>query len=306
MRITFSLLLLFVTLTACQAEKTNLALNLEKGKVYKQVTNSKSTITQDFNGQKVNMVMTVKGKISYKVVSVNPSDYDFEVEYESLGMIMELPQGKMEFSSDKNDEKDILSSLLSKLTGKTFNIKMAKNGKVLEVNNFESQLESLFDDFTHIPEAELVQIKKQLTKAYGADSFKGGIEMVTAIFPDNPVNKGDKWIIKTKLESGMGALMTTEYEFNELGSDYAIIKGNSVIKTEDKDAYIESNGIPMKYDLTGSMISDIKVDKETGWIIEATVNQEIKGDAYIKEMPQMPNGMKIPMVMKTETTITNK
>jgi len=130
--------------------------------------------------------------------------------------------------------------------------------------------------------------------------------MVTAIFPDNPVNKGDKWTIKTNLESGMAALMTTEYEFTDLGSDYAMIKGNSVIETEDKDAYIESNGMPMKYDLTGSMISEIKVDKETGWIIEANINQEIKGDAYIKGNPQLPNGMKIPMIMKNEMTIAKE
>ena len=306
MRKIFNLLLLSIVLTSCQAQKVNLTLNLEKGKEYRQVTNSKATIIQDINGQKMNMVMTLKGGMSYKVVSVNSSDYDLEVKYESLNMIMELPQGKMEFSSDKKDEQDIFSTLLSKMIGNTFNVRMAKNGKILEVKNIESRIESLFEDFSHMPENQLAQLKAQMTKAYGAEAFKGNIEMVTAIFPDNPVNKGDKWTIKTNLESGMAALMTTEYEFTELGSDYAMIKGNSVIETEDKDAYIESNGMPMKYDLTGSMISEIKVDKETGWIIEANINQEIKGDAYIKENPQMPNGMKIPMIMKNEMTITKE
>ena len=55
-----------------------------------------------------------------------------------------------------------------------------------------------------------------------------------------------------------------------------------------------------------SMISEIKVDKETGWIIEANINQEIKGDAYMKGNSQMPNGMKIPMMMNNEMTITNE
>jgi len=306
MRKIFNLLLLSIALTSCQAQKADLTLNLENGKEYRQVTNSKATIIQDINGQKMNMVMTIKGGMSYKVVSVNPSDYDLEVKYESLSMIMELPQGKMEFSSEKNDEQDIFSTLLSKMIGNTFNVKMAKNGKILEVKNIESRIESLFEDFTHIPENQLAQLKAQMTKAYGAEAFKGNIEMVTAIFPDNPVNKGDKWTIKTNLESGMAALMTTEYEFTDLGSDYAMIKGNSVIETEDKDAYIESNGMPMKYDLTGSMISEIKVDKETGWIIEANINQEIKGDAYIKGNPQLPNGMKIPMIMKNEMTIAKE
>jgi hypothetical protein len=253
----------------------------------------------------MNIVMTIKGGMSYNVISINPNDYDMEVKYESLSMIMELPQGKVEFSSDKNDKQDIFSAILSKMIGNTFNVKMAKNGKILEVKNIEARIESLFEDFSQIPDDQLAQFKAQMNKAYGAEAFKGNIEMVTAIFPDNPVNKGDKWTIKTNLESGMSALMTTDYEFTELTSDYAMIKGNSVIKTADKDAYIESNGMPMKYDMTGSMISEIKVDRETGWIIEANIDQEIKGDAYIKENPQMPNGMKIPMTMINKMVITN-
>ena len=53
------------------------------------------------------------------------------------------------------------------------------------------------------------------------------------------------------------------------------------------------------------MDSEIKVDKNTGWIIEAIINQSITGDAYIKENPQLPNGMKIPMTMINEMVITD-
>lgn len=104
----------------------------------------------------------------------------------------------------------------------------------------------------------------------------------------------------------MSANMTTNYEFSDLTSEYAFIKGNSTIKTANKEAYVNTNGMPMKYDLTGTMLSEIKVDKNTGWILEAKMNQEIKGDAIIKENPQLPNGMNIPMTMKSEMLITNK
>lgn len=301
----FNLILLIIAITSSQAQKSDLTLNLEKGKEYKQVTDSKATIIQDINGQKINMVMTIKGGMLFKVIETNPSGYDLEVKYESLSMTMEMPQGKMEFRDDKDDKTDIFSTLLSKMVGKSFNVKMAKSGKIIEVKKIKSLFESLFEDFSDIPDNKLKQLKAQLTKAYGAEAFKGNIEMVTAIFPDNPVNKGDKWTIKTNLESGMSGLVTTEYEYADIKSDYIMIRGESVIETENKDAYIESNGMPMKYDMTGSMISEIKVDKETGWIIEANIIQDIKGDAYIKENPQMPNGMKIPMIMKNEMIISN-
>lgn len=306
MRKIFTLLFLTVAIIFCQAQKTNLSLNLEKGKEYSQITNAKTSISQDFDGQKSNMEMTINGKLIYKVLSVNTSDYDLEVWYKSLGMSIELPQGRMEVSSDRVDENNIFSIIMSKMIGNSINVKMSKNGKIIELNNFESLFDSIFEDFTDIPESHLEQIKAQMMQAYGPEAFKGNIEIVSSIFPENPVNIGDKWSIQTKLESGMSAFMTTEYELTALGPDYAMISGNSVIETEDKDAYIELNSMPLKYDLTGSMVSNIKIDKTSGWIIEADFNQVMEGDAFILENPQLPSGMKVPMTSRSETTITSK
>ncbi|MFB6319992.1 hypothetical protein ACE1EF_15510 [Saccharicrinis sp. FJH54] len=44
----------------------------------------------------------------------------------------------------------------------------------------------------------------------------------------------------------------------------------------------------------------------TGWIIQAKIEQKIIGDSYIKENPQLPDGMKMPMVMANEMLITNQ
>lgn len=305
MRTIFTLIITSIIFTSCQSQSTDLSLRLEKREEYKQITNSKATIIQEVNGQKMNMVMTITGTMTFLVKDVNSNGYIMDTKFESLSMSMQMPQGTMNFSSEKNDPNDIFSTILGAMKDKTFEVIMSKTGKITEVKNVEALWGTAINQFEQLPEMQKEQIKGQIMKAYGADALKGNIEMVTAIYPDKPVNKGDKWTINTKLESGMSAKMTTDYAFTDLTSDYALIKGNSNIETVDKDAYIESNGMPMKYDLTGSMKSEIKVDKNTGWIIEAKINQEIKGDAYIKENPQVPNGMKIPMTMINEMVIKN-
>ncbi len=292
-------------MTSCQAQRADLSLKLEKGKEYKQVTNSKATIIQEVNGQKMNMVMTMSGTITFLVKDNTEIGYEMDAKFEKLSMSMQMPQGLMEFSSEKNDDNDIFSTILGAMKDKAFGVTMSKTGKVTDVKNVEALWGTAINKFDQLPEVQKEQIKVQIMKAYGAEALKGNIEMVTAIYPNSPANKGDKWTIDTKLESGMSANMTTDYEFAELTSEYALIKGKSTIVTADKDAYIKSNGMPMKYDLTGSMESEIKVDKNTGWIIEATINQKIEGDAYIKETSQLPNGMKIPMTMINEMVISN-
>lgn len=305
MKTIFTLILTVFVLTSYQTQNLDLSLKLEKGKEYKQITNSKATIIQEVNGQKVNMVMTIKGTMTFLVKDITENGYNMDAKFEELSMSMQMPQGLMEFSSEKNDANDIFSTILGAMKDKAFGITMSKTGKITDVKNVEALWSTAINTFDQLSEMQKEQIKAQIMKAYGGEALKGNIEMVTAIYPDSPVNRGDKWTINTKLESGMSANMTTDYEFAELTSEYALIKGKSTIVTADKDAYIESNGMPMKYDLTGSMDSEIKVDKNTGWIIEATINQKIEGDTYIKENPQLPNGMKIPMTMINDVVITN-
>ena len=305
MRKFFYLVISIMILTAGQAQKTKLSLNLEKGKEYKQITDSKSTITQEINGQEINMVMTIKGSTSYLVTAVNKKSYEMDVEYDSLSITMEFPQSTLEFSSEKSDEKDIFSTILAEMKNKPFQVIMTRSGKVKEVNNIELLFESVFSKFPQIPENQIAQIKSQLMKSYGEEAFKGNIEMVTAIYPNKPVVKGGSWVIKTKLRSGMSADMTTTYKYSEDAPDYYLIEGASKIESTGKGAYVESEGMSMKYEVTGNMSSVIKTDKTSGWIVEATLNQYIQGDVYIKENPQMPDGMKIPMVMKNNMTFTN-
>lgn len=306
MRTIFIILFTTIIFTSCQSQNTDLSLRLEKGKEYKQVINSEITIDQEISGQKINMVMTINGTMTFLVTNITESGYDMESQYKKLSMSMKMPQGTMEFNSEKNNPNDIFSKILGAIIDKPFEVKMSKSGKVTDVKNVEALWENAINQFEQIPEAQKEQLRAQITKAYGSKALKGNIEMVTAIYPENPVKKGDKWVVNTNLESGMSAKVTTDYEFADQTADFALIKGNSSIKTADKDAYIENNGMPMKYDLEGTMSSEIKVDNNSGWIIEAKIKQAIEGDTYIKENPQIPNGMKIPMMMKSEMVITNK
>lgn len=287
------------------AQSSNLALNLEKGTTYKQVTNSTSNITQEVYGQSMNIAMTMNGTMLFQVKSIDDEGFDMRVRIEKLAMNMTMPNGKMDFSSDKNDSSDVFSSILRQMTTTSFDIKMTKSGKVANINNVDQIWESVINNFTQVPEAQRTQMKNQIMNAYGGAALKGNIEMVTAIFPEQKVKKGDKWSVETKLESGMAAKVNTEYEFSDNDENYHLISGHALFETANKDAYVETNGMPLKYDLSGTIESKIKVDKSTGWIIEADIKQDIKGNAYIKENQQVPDGMTIPMTIKSEMLITN-
>ncbi len=301
-----NLILAVLILASCQTEKTNLRLNLEKGKTYPQVTNLKSTIKQNFMGQDINMVMSVQGNMLYTVKAVTDNGYEMDVEYNSLSLTMELPTGTVEFSSENNEKQEMLSNVLAAMKHKPFQITMTKLGKITEIKNVKQLFESAFSQFSDIPANQMAQIRSQLEKAYGRDAFKGNIEMSTAIYPENPVTIGDTWEIKTKLNGGMSAGVTSTYKYAENNADNYLITGTSKIATTDKDTYTEMGGMSAKYDLKGDMTSQIKVDKTSGWIMEAKIKQTLKGDVYIKTNPNATDDMKMAMDMKNDITFTDK
>lgn len=310
MKTFYMLLLASMMLTSVSSQNADLTLKLEKGKEYKQTTSSKMSMTQEIMGQAMNLGAITNGTTCFLVKDINEDGYIMEAKYEQLSMSLKMPQGNMEMNSEDEDSSNPSSSILKNIMGKTFEITMSKKGEISEVKNFDAIMEAAAQGLDNLPEAQKEQMKAQIMQAYGDEALKSGLEMITAIYPDKPVKKGDKWNMNTNLESVMSMNVSTDYELVELTSDYALIKGNAIIKTSDKDANVETPGLPvtMKYDLAGTLQSEIKVDIKTGWIINAKISQELQGEVNMKDPEmdeQMPGGMKILMKMSNETFITN-
>jgi hypothetical protein len=306
MRFTSTLFFVILISIAARAQKTMLRLNLQEGKTYKHLSTAKSTVVQEVNGQEINMTMDIQGSMSFLVKKVNNDSYDMDVQYDSLSVGMELPQNSVNFSSEKNDTTDAFSSMLAALKNKVFTIQMDRAGKVIQVKGIEQLFAEAFEKYPQIPGQQREQIKSQMEKAYGADALKGSIEMVTAIFSGHPVAPGENWTINTKLETGMSANLTSVYTFVEKNDKFILIKGDCKLQTADKDAYMETNGMAMKYDMTGTIKSEIRIDPNSGWIIQSVLSEQISGDAFIKENDQLPDGMKIPVSIKTEISMRGR
>ena len=104
------------------------------------------------------------------------------------------------------------------------------------------------------------------------------------------------------LQSTMKANVTTVYQLTDVTPSSYVIHGEGTIVTITDPV----EGILMKYDMKGTMVSDVKADKVTGWITESKIKQNISGTVSIKDNPDTPGGITFPMSMIGETVITDK
>ncbi len=271
-----------VFLCSYSSTPIEIKLNLEKGKEYTQNSTSILTTKIGFtDGRTMDMPITIAGMMSFIVEDESDTAYLVEVKYKKLSMTMKMPQGiLMTFDSENAD--DIMSKSFKGIVDNPFKVILLKSGRVSSVDmsafwdKFDSSLEWL-------PLVQKEQVFEQTKQAYGEKAFKGSFEQVFAFLPEKPVDKGEKWHAQIELNANFPATMNSEYKLGKVAKDYLTITGTSNISTNGlQEAMTQSSdGELMKYNLTGTSTSNIKIDKNTGWVIEATIKQTLKGKSII-------------------------
>ena len=291
---------------AAYAQKAMISLTLKQDSSYYMITTAKMHMIQDIGGQTQDINMTISGKMSFKVNTIKDTVYMMDARYEKLRLQMESAAVNMDMNSDADVKQNPLSTLIHNMTRNSFKVNLSKKGRVLSVEDFDKLISGMFDGIPQISEAQKEQFKDQMMQSFGPKAMKGSLEITTAFFPNNPIAKSDQWTINTSLESAMSAKIKTVYTLLNTDDKTYTIHGEGVITSPPVDDFKMVNGLPMKYIINGTSTNELKVDKATGWVLEAKINQSIKGDVQIKDNPKVPGGMTIPMTLTTDQIITDK
>lgn len=301
----FRILLLSLTLLFTQFaySKTDLKLNLKVGESYNQIMVSKSIINQVKSENAQDLVMTMRGSMTYLVTQKDKDIYNMDVHYDSLSLSMEAAGYSITYSSEKlNDSADYVSTLLSELKDKTFQIKINEKGKLLDISNVDDIVTSAIEKLTGLDEKTTKKLESDLKNSFGKKSFKNSFESITAIFPPEPVEIGRQWKAVSNINQNMPVRINNTYKLDKETDDHYLITGvGSIISMQPQNGEF-NNSTPYTYEMTGVTDSRIIIDKESGWIKEGTVRQNMEGFSVLKSELNNENPNKVEMQFKIITT----
>ncbi|MEZ4804074.1 MAG: DUF6263 family protein [Bacteroidia bacterium] len=300
----FSIILSFLVIFTLQAQKLDLKLNLKQGETYYQKMNTNMNIDQTINGMANNITMSIRGVTEFKVTNKTDSFYFMDVVYASLAMDMKMPMATMSFDSEKKDSTDIFSKILRNLIGKSMQIKMDYKGKVFYVKNADSIFNGMFENIPNLPESQRKQLEDQMKQSYGEEAFRNSIEMSVSLFPEKPVALKETWEKNSDIKTTMELNLKSKYKLEESNKNFYRITGSTEMSS-NKDKYVSVSGFSMKYDMNGTMTSDVKIDTNTGWVIESNISQNLDGNVDIEASDSLPDGLSFPMKMKSEIKLSN-
>ncbi len=283
--------------------KTDLKFNLVVGESYHQTMNAKSIINQVLSNKEIDMLMSMSGSMTYTVTNKEDNIFTMDVVYDSLSMGISAEGYDVAYNSESpKDTNDYISILLGALRDTKFGIKMTERGKIVDITNFEGLFDKAFETIKQLEPSVRNQLENNLKNSFGKENFKSSFETITAIFPPEPVDLGRQWKAESVLNNNMPVRINTLYKFeNETDDNFVITGVGSLISYQPKNG-VYNNSTPYTYQLTGTVGSEINLDKNTCWITEAIVRQEMNGSSMLKSEIGTENPKKIEMEFKVITT----
>jgi hypothetical protein len=300
-------LLLLMTGIACYGQKIKLQLNLKLDSTYYLNDNANFTAVEDIPGHPQVLTMMISGKMSHKVVAIKDTVYQMAVAYENISMLVELSGQRLINVNTDLKGQDIMSKIMTSMLHKPLTAFISKKGKVLEIRNSDTLYSHLFDELPQLTAEKKAQFKEQMQKSFGDKALKNNFQDAFAVLPQTDVGINDSWIFTSIMEAVVLAKVKTTYVLKDIAGGAYIVHGDAVVGSVGTADYAEMNGMPMRFNnVSGTYSTDVKIDKDTGWLIESKIVRNIKGTVEIKDNAKVPGGMIFPMTISGDITMSNK
>jgi uncharacterized protein DUF6263 len=285
-----------------------LTLNLEKGNTYSLTVNSTNHFNGEMDGKKMTMIAAMTGTMKFKVMKVSAMDYELDASYDTLHVTMKSPMGNMEFSSGNSTDESNTAGSLNMMSSRHFNITILKNGAISKIDSPDtSGFMNMMKNFPMAQGMKQMMMMGPMKKAFSRESMKENMEKLTAIFPNKKVALNETWGSVIKPDSASDNTVKTSYQLISYQSGIATIKGHTESKASSNQKQSSGFGFmmfPVVYDLQGESESTIQVSTATGWVKEATIKNELKGNVKMND-PNNKQAKSGPIQMNGDVKISS-
>jgi hypothetical protein len=243
-----------------------LQFNLQKGKHYQYIMevqqemmprNIKNSMVTGFTLQ----VMSDDGKVK-----------DIRATYDKVVMKTTIGTQQIEISSEKPAEGSTpfgqLSKVFAAVKGKSFTMKVRKDGEILDVQGFDKIGEAMVAEMD-VPADAKQRMLQNFKEQFNNQTVKHMFAQSFNIYPSKPVKPGDKW--ERKVTAANGQFISTTYTLRSIKGNEATITASSKLDISEFKA-------------KGSQNTVLQVDTRNGLVRKGQFEQKIEGQMKIRSL----------------------
>ena len=262
-------ILLCVSCNSAEKDTTSFRFNLQKGKVYEY--NMDYDMEQEMQGQEINT--NLKGNYTLEVTADDGKVKTLKTTYQRMAMNVAMPGRTMSIDSDKtdtsskgeiNDPGQLMNAMFGALKGKSFTMKVDREGKVLEVTGLNELAQAMVNSMNLKPDMKPMA-QQAFSQQFNEQNVKDMFSQSFHIFPNKPVKVGDTWEKSFAGSVNMPIQMTTNYTVKSIDNDFVILdsKSNLNFGSDNK--------------MSGTQLGTMKVNAKSGLVEDGTFEQKVTG-----------------------------
>jgi len=280
------------------AAAVRLQLKLDKGKTCYERSMIEQKITQEFMGQQQTIDMTIGVIQKLDVLDVDgQGNMQIRRTYTWAKFKQASPMmPAVDYDSSQQTTLAAGAEGFAALVGQSYTTKMSPQGKVLEITGMEQLAEAVRKKAPAAPS----QGPDALSTFLDKEAVRQMTESATAIYPEKPIEPGDSWTRTQVIKQGFAMITDSKWTLQKREGGVATIAATASVKADPNGAPMQTQGMAMKMDLSGSQEGTIQMDEATGLVRANRGRQQLKGQINIGASAEGPfNVMSIPMAIDT-------
>lgn len=252
---------------------------LEKGKTYPLLTVQKDVQTMTApNGQSQSGTSETTDEMSFTVDNFDKGIYDITVNL--IGKkISQKANGKSvtvdtKAAAPKEEQLKMVYAVNKALSGNTLKMKMDEKGKVISVTGFEPVYSKISSALSGIIKdaKQKTAFVNQFKQSFNEKAIKEQFTKNLLILPEKGAKIGEKWTKSESLSPDGKMKISTTFTLKSVENGVAAISvsGGLPYKSDKKS----QNGITQSISMEMSQNGTVKLDQNTGWIQNQTMNMK--------------------------------
>jgi hypothetical protein len=275
-----------------------LQLKLPQGKTYYAKSTFDQHITQTVMNQQQVIDQSIGMGLKWDVLEVD-SQGNMRIRQTFIWAAYQQtnPMGSVEYDSAKQATPTAGAEPFAALLGQGFVVKLSPKGDVLDVNGVEEMRAAVLKKLP--PGADQRPEMSAVAMYLDKNSVKEMLGANLAVYPDKPVEVGQSWSKKQTVKLGFGIITDSKWTLQKREDGMDIIATTATLRSDPSSPPMETAGMTMKFDITGTAEGTLRVEEATGLIRLDQSRQQLKGNIDVGPAGQAGSTMTIPAVFDT-------
>lgn len=200
-----------------------------------------------------------------------------------------------------SEGEDIMSEAIRTMLNKPFRMIVSPQGEIVEQMPVEDTFFNAVDETlaTQYARRRRETALQQIKSIFSENTIKSVVQAGLQKFPDRELKIPSVWTVEEN-SAELGSIITVQNRLLELNGNRATLEAKSIIMP-DPNAQ-KSDAVQRMENLSGTGGTKSVLDATTGWVIENTGSQSLKGDLVMEQGGQSQS---MPVSMEITTKVTS-